>query len=170
MHRVPPEPHRPHAERLRRVPRDREPGAHEALPGVIVGVDGGAGYDVVTEAVRGYVGPQLGLPQAFGAFGGVELGYAEELGFWSGRTGWASTLLSPFSSLRLVTRASSFESEAIGDSVREIALMTLADAPILPWLTVRARAQVQTALLPLDGSKREAPSLLVADVGITGSM
>ncbi len=141
---------------------------------LVIGADSGAGYDVATRSARGYAGPMVELPTAFGTLGGLELGYAEEADVakirWSGRTAYLAATVSPLDVVRIVTRASYFEDAAINDSLREAALMTLIDAPVLPWLSVRGRAQVQAALAPLDGSTRASPTTLVADLGLSGSL
>lgn len=142
----------------------------QASPWLVVGGASGLGIDELSGEVRGWAGPEVGLPQAFGSLGGLQIGWLEELGFWSGRSAYVSTTLAPFSVLRVTTRASYFENEAVGDSVREAALMTFIDAPLLPWLSLRGRAHAQGALPSLDGVARATPGLLIVDVGVSGAM
>lgn len=139
-------------------------------PWLVVGASGGAGFDTVRQVARGWVGPELGLPTAFGSFGGLDVGYAEELGEWPGRTAWVGTNLAPIEQLRIITRVSYFESEALGDSLRELGLMAIVDAPVLDWLGLRLRAYGQQAMPSADGFKRVTPSLLTAELAVTGQL
>ena len=141
---------------------------------LVLGADAGVALDVPTAAARGYAGPVLGLPRAFGAVGGLELGYFEESALsslsWSGRSAYVAATMSPLEALRVVTRVWYFEDAAPNDSLREVALMTLLDAPVLPWLSLRGRFQVQQTLAPLDGSARKSPTAFIGDVGVSGSL
>ena len=137
---------------------------------LVVGGLGGVGIDITTPVARGYVGPTLGLSQAFGTWGGLEVGYLEELGNFAGRSAYVSTSLSPARIVRIITRVSYFETEALGDSLRETTLMTLLDAPLLPWLSLRGRVQGSGALAPMDGSNRATPVAVLADVSVHGEI
>lgn len=131
---------------------------------------GGVGVDSDGAVARGYVGPQLGLPLAFGPLGGVELAYLEELGTFGGRSAYVSSVLTPWSALSVYVRASYYENDALGDPLREGALATMLEAPVLPWLSFRGRAQVQQSFAPADGSLRAEPSLLLVDLAVAGSI
>ncbi len=144
--------------------------SYDLGPAVSLGVVSGAGYDVAADALRVYLGPQVELPKALGDFGGLSLGYLEELGFPAGRSAWVSAKLVPFPMLDVLVRTSYFENAALGDDYREAALMTILDAPVLPWLSLRGRAYLQQALPAADGTVRSAPSLLTADLGVTGTL
>ena len=150
-------------------------------PWLTLGVLSGAAFDVAGTA-RGWLGPEVGLPQAFGAAGGLDFGYLEELtgaaagapgavtnGF-PGRSAWLGATVMPVSPLRLLTRVSYFETQALGDSYREATLMILADAPLFPGLEVNARTWLQQALPAFDKEARSAPTVLVAEVAVTGSI
>ena len=136
---------------------------------LVLGATSGAGYDLVTERARGYAGPQVGLPAAFGSFGGLEVGYLEELGDLAGRSAWMSTTITPVSALRIISRVSYMETVALGDSFKEAGFMLLVDAPVLPWLTVRGRSYVQQGLPSLDGTLRNSPTTLFADLALSGA-
>lgn len=135
-----------------------------------LGATAGAGYDLVSEALRGYAGPEIGLPELFGAWGGMDLGYLEELGSWPGRSGWVGAQLRPVSILRIGTRVSYFETEAQGDNVRETAMMLYVDAPVLPWLNIRGRGFVQQGLPTLLDVVRATPTVIMADLAVTGTL
>jgi hypothetical protein len=141
-------------------------------PWLSLGADSGIGIDLTTRETRGYAGPVVGLPTAFGGFGGLEIGYAEELdakSLWDGRNAYVSTVTS-FGAFHVVTRASYFEDAAPNDSLREAALMTLVEAPLTSWLAVRGRGEVMSTLPTVDGSARATPTTLVGDLGLTGSL
>lgn len=156
--------------------------AWELGPWLSLGATGGAAWDTVTDTTRAFVGPELGVPQAFGDLGGIQIGYVEEIGLdkvdeagavkangWPGRSAWASARLA-FPFLSVMTRASYYESAALTDWYREMGLTALVDAPVLPWLSIRARFYGQQALPTLDGSLRSLPTAGMADLALTGSL
>lgn len=128
----------------------------------------GLSHDLVGAIPRGYLGPEVGLPRAFGAIGGLEAGYLAELGDASGCSAWIATTMTPWSSWRWTTRVSYFETLALGDPLRETGLTTSLDAPLLPWLALRGRAYVAQGL-PSYGL-RDLPTILTGDLGISGSL
>lgn len=146
----------------------------EALTDLRVGLVSGLGFDNLSAAFRGFLGPELELPRAFGALGGLGVGYLEEFGSSAGRSAWVATSLGFLPVLSLTARASYFATApfeaAVGDSFREIGLMTLLDAPILPGLSLRGRAYAQQALPDVHGSARAAPTTLLVDLAATGTL
>ena len=151
-------------------------------PWLSLGAMGGAAWDTVTGTTRAFVGPELGVPQAFGDLGGIQVGYVEELGLdkvddagavkgngWPGRSAYASARVA-FPFLSVSTRASYYESAALTDWYRELGLYALVDAPILPWLSLRARLYGQQALPTLNGTLRSLPTGGMADLALTGSL
>jgi hypothetical protein len=144
--------------------------AYTVAPWLVLGATAGVGHDLVLEVTRGYAGPEVGLPQAFGALGGLDIGYLEELGHWPGRSAWLSAHLTPLAVLRILTRVSYFETEALGDSLREGGLMTMVDAPLLPWLSVRGRGYVQQGMPSATGEARAVPTVFMADLALSGSL
>lgn len=154
----------------------------ELGPWLSLGGMAGGAWDTVSQTTRVFVGPELGVPQAFGDLGGIQLGYVEELGLdrvdsagtvkgngWSGRSAWASARVG-FPFLSFQTRVSYFESWALTDWYREMGLWALADAPLLPWLSLRARLYGQQALPTLNGTLRSTPTAGMADLALTGSL
>lgn len=152
---------------------------------VTIGALGGVGYDVASESTRAYVGPEVGLHRAFGSWGGLDVGFLEELGgpnsgpngpegAIGGRSAWVTGNFTPttiLQGLRVLARVSYLDMNALGDSYREVGLMTIADAPVLPavpWLSARARLYLQQSLPSFDGAARNAPQLMMADVSIRG--
>ena len=144
--------------------------AYQLLPGLVLGGSAGAGFDDVAGTVRGYAGPEIGLPRALGPNGGLAFGYLEELGDWPGRSAWVSAHAAQVSLLSVVTRLSYFETVALGDSFREAALMLVADAPLLPGVSIRGRGYLQQALPSIDGAARATPTLVMAELAITGAL
>lgn len=134
-------------------------------PWLSLGAQGGLAADAEYGTVRGWAGPEVRLPRLLGEMGGLGVGYAEELGALAGRNGWAQVDFSPFSVVTLWTRAAYLESEAAGDALREGALFAGLEAPLLPWLALRARAHALMALPALDQSARATPTVLAADGG-----
>lgn len=135
-------------------------------PWLSLGAQGGVAADAEYGAVRGWVGPEVRLPRLLGELGGLGVGYAEELGAFAGRNGWVQLDFAPFSVLTLWTRAAYLESEAPGDTLREGALFAGLEAPLLPWLSLRARAHGLMALPAFDGSARPTPTALAGDGGV----
>lgn len=134
---------------------------------LVLGAQGGVAADPEWGMVRGWVGPELRLPRLFGGLGGLGVGYAEELGAFAGRNGWVQVDFSPFSLLTLWSRAAYLESEGSGaDSLREGAVFAGLEAPLLPWLSLRARAHGLMALPAFDGGPRATPTLLAGDGGL----
>jgi hypothetical protein len=137
---------------------------------ISLGATGGAGFDFTAQRARGYAGPEIGFPELFGSWGGMDVGYLEELGDWPGRSGWLSAHLAPLSVLRFGSRLSYFETQAFYDSLRETAVMLFVDAPVVPWLTLRGRTYVQQAMPTLAPLPRSTPTVVMADLSITGNL
>jgi hypothetical protein len=131
-----------------------------------IGALSGAALDESQGIERLWVGPELRVPLGIG---GVDFGYLEELGDFGGRSGWAGGWVSPFSILRLAGRLSYFENNFVGDASRETTFLFMADAPVLPWLTLRGRGFVLQGLPALDGAARAQPTRVMADLGVSAS-
>ncbi|MBM4280893.1 MAG: hypothetical protein FJ137_09055 [Deltaproteobacteria bacterium] len=150
-----------------------------AAPWIVVGGSGGVAIDAATETTRAFVGPEVALPQLFGGVGGVALGAQEEPGTTWGRSAWLQTNLRPLGAdgaLWWGTRLSWFEHETayrapavLAGALREVLVMTFVDAPILPGLALRGRAQSLFDLAELDGYGA-TPTGLFVDVGVSGAL
>ena len=154
---------------------------YRPVPWFGFGASGSVAYDTTSDTTRAFVGPQLELPTMFGDAGGMQVGYVEEFGLtkvkdgaevpggWPGRNAWLSAHLRlPF--LSFMTRASYYESEAPRDWYRELGMSVWADAPILPWLSVRTRLYGSQALPSFGGEVRATPTVGMADLSVTGSL
>ncbi|MBI1947661.1 MAG: hypothetical protein HYS27_18380 [Deltaproteobacteria bacterium] len=149
------------------------PGAHHGdvsatwstTPWLALGARAGVAGDAEYGELRGYAGPEVRLPQLLGGLGGLGVGYTEELGAFSGRTGYVHADFAPFSVLSMWARAAYLETAGQGDPLREGALFTGLDAPLLPWLSLRARAHTLMALPAFDKSARATPTVLAVDAG-----
>jgi hypothetical protein len=132
---------------------------------------GGGALDIRTEALRGWVGPEVGFPRMFGDVGGVSVLYLEELGsVHAGRSAALTASVRPLSILAFTGRASYGEVSAIGDAVREGSLLLIADAPLTSWLSVRALGQTMMVFPAFDDVARATPTSLLFDVGVTGTL
>lgn len=155
--------------------------AYRPVPWFGFGASGSVAYNTQSDSTRAFVGPQLELPTMFGDAGGMQLGYIEEFGLTKikndvevpggipGRNAWVSARLR-FPFLSFATRATYYESEAPRDWYRELGMSVWADAPILPWLSVRTRLFGSQALPSLGGEVRATPTNGMADVSVTGSL
>ncbi len=154
---------------------------YRPIPWFGFGASGSIAYDTMSDTTRAFVGPQLELPTMFGDAGGMAIGYVEEFGLtqdkagvevpggWPGRNAWLSARLR-FPFLRFSSRASYYETEAPRDWYRELGLSVWADAPILPWLSVRTRLYGSQALPSFGGEVRATPTVGMADLSVTGTL
>jgi hypothetical protein len=67
---------------------------------------GGTSKDLGSGLDRSWVGPMLDLPRILFGWGGVSLGYLEEMGWTDGRSAWIQAVARPWARLRLLTRVS----------------------------------------------------------------
>jgi hypothetical protein len=148
-------------------------------PWLVVGGSGGVALDAATTTTRGFVGPEIALPQAFGPLGGLALGGQEEPGETWGRSAWLQTNLRPLGvdvPVSWNTRVSWFEHESayrragvLDGALREVMVMSFVDAPVLPWLSLRGRGQSMFDLADVDGFGA-TPVGLFFDVGVGGTL
>jgi len=146
---------------------------------LVVGGSAGFAADAATTTTRSFIGPEVALPVAFGALGGLSLGGQEEPGEAWGRSAWLQTSLRPLgadSPVSWNTRVAWFEHEAAYRSVdvldgtlREVMVMTFVDAPVLPWLSIRGRGQSLFDLAGVDGVGA-TPANLFFDLGVSGAL
>lgn len=141
----------------------------EVLPGWRVGAFGGAGLNDATARTRAWVGPEVSVTNAFGSLGGFDVGYQEELGDWPGRSGWLGTRFN-LAPVVLHSRVFMGEHAAFDDAYREVGMTMIADAELLPGLSLTARVNGHQGLPALMESSRATPTVVVGDVALRGSM
>lgn len=165
------------------APLSQDFDAHEAVPTVLgahhgeviaswsttpwlsVGARAGITADLEGQEPRGWVGPELRLPALWWGVGGLAVGYSEELGAFPGRNAFLQVDLAPASIVSLWSRAAYLESEGLGEPLREGAVFAGLDAPLLPWLALRARAHALLALPAFGKAPRATPTTLAAEGG-----
>ncbi len=150
-----------------------------AVPWLVLGGSGGVAVDAATATTRGFVGPEIALPLLFGGVGGLAFGAQEEPGTLWGRSAWMQTNVRPLGAdipVSWATRLSWFEHESayrtvdvLDGTLREAMVMTFIDAPILPGLAIRGRAQSLFDLADRDGFGA-TPTGLFFDVGVSGAL
>lgn len=124
-------------------------GTWDLTSGLTLSFAGGLAADVDSALTRGYVGPELSLPRAFGAVGGLSFSYLEQLGWSAGRIAAAQASLLLWRRVQLVGRLSYFMELPQGAAAfnQEGGLFAYASAPLTSWLSLRLSA---LARLPLD--------------------
>ncbi|MBI5549395.1 MAG: hypothetical protein HY901_36375 [Deltaproteobacteria bacterium] len=115
---------------------------------ITLGASGGWAEDVEQDLSRGFIGPQLGFPRLFGDVGGLSLGYAEEIGWASGRTGWLQAAFTPAQRWRVLARLSYVQDSFEGaEAQRDLGMFLIASAPLVSsWLSVRVSLAGQLGL------------------------
>jgi hypothetical protein len=58
----------------------------------------------------------------------------------------------------------------VKDPIRDLSFMLLADAPLLPWLSLRGRGWVQQVLPNVGPLARTRPTSIMADLAVTGQL
>ncbi|MGC4114755.1 MAG: hypothetical protein QM765_09125 [Myxococcales bacterium] len=141
----------------------------DVVPALSLGLSGGFAHDAEVGRARGYVGPELGLPQLFGARGGLTVGYAEEFGWTGGRTGWLQAALLPSPRWRVLARASYFQDVPGGGApdTHEVGLAASLDAPLVTWLSLRLSLAGRVGL---DGGESDTPLGFVGSLGLRGQL
>jgi hypothetical protein len=127
--------------------------------------------DLNNGAMRGLVGPELGLPELFGGYAGLSVMMLEELGsLHAGRFAAATLTVRPASVLSISLRGSGSEAATTDDPVREGSLAMLIDAPLFTWLSFRLGGQLLTTMPTLVDMPRAAPTGLLLDASVTGAL
>jgi hypothetical protein len=119
--------------------------AWDPRPWISLSVVGGVdSTDGSSDATRGYVGPEIGLPLLFRGRGGIAVGYREELGWFLGRTVYAQLNGAIGSRFHAYGRLSYFEDRPSGGTgdvpYRELGAYFFAEGRILRWLSARLSA------------------------------
>jgi hypothetical protein len=113
----------------------------ERLGWLHVRLVGGDFRDVSTAIRRSWVGPELAAPRLLGRWGGLSLGYAEELGYLAGRHAWLQgDFLLPRTHLlaRATFAMDSRPSPLVADSAAGLTLGAATD--LASWLRLRLTA------------------------------
>ncbi len=134
-------------------------------PWLSLGARAGLAADLEGAELRGWAGPELRLPELWWGLGGLGVGYAEELGLFPGRNVFVQVDLVPSSLLALWSRVAYLESEGTSEPLREGAVFAGLDAPLLPWLALRARANAALTLPALGKNPRATPTTVAAEGG-----
>jgi hypothetical protein len=145
-------------------------GAWDLTSGLTLSLAGGLAADLDSALTRGYVGPELSLPRAFGAVGGLSFSYLEQLGWSAGRMAAAQASLLLWRRVQLVGRLSYFMELPQGAAAynQEGGLFAYASAPLTSWLALRLSA---LARLPLDWAAGGAiVPALSASAALAGSL
>jgi hypothetical protein len=131
---------------------------------------GGGAVDVVTGAVRAWVGPDVTLPRALLGLGGLSLSYREELGDVAGRAAWGRVWVDGLERTRLSSTTMVFEDASPIEASRELLVSGRGDFGLLRWLSVGASARTQLALPSLQERAVAHLPVVVAELSVTGSL
>jgi len=109
---------------------------------------GGFSRDVAANVDRTWVGPEASAPRLFGRWGGLGVGYAEELGYLSGRSAWLQADLILAQSTRLLARLHwMMDSRPSPLQAMQNAGTTLGlVSDLAPWLRLRVSASARVGL------------------------
>ncbi len=86
----------------------------EAAPWLTLSGVSGLAKDLTTGVSRQFAGPEVGLPQLFGAVGGASIGFSAEGGSTGGHTAWVQILTNRPRWLQALLRGSWFQTRSLG--------------------------------------------------------
>ncbi len=115
-------------------------GAVELWSFLRVGATGGLSRDAASGLDRTWGGPELGIPRLFGRRGGLVVGYLEEGGWLAGRSAYGQLVARPWSSLRLLGRATWAHEKTLGADRDEVGVLASAAAELGRHLGLRLSA------------------------------
>jgi len=137
-----------------------------------LGANIGHAGDVQTGLHRTFGGPELGFPRAFGAHGGILLGYQQEAGHLGGKSAYLQLVASPFNQLHLLERVSWFQNLANGapSPNYEAGFYSSLDWMFASWIGLRASVLGRFSLDAVNTSDGTAgrPYGLVVSANLTG--
>ena len=114
--------------------------AWDAADWITLSAVSGLSTDLVSSLNRQYFGPEVGLPQLFGALGGASIGYAQETGWSSGHDAWAQ-IITRTRALQLLARLSWFRTGGLEPTAdNEIGGYLHVSAQVGPFVTLRLAA------------------------------
>lgn len=119
-------------------------GSYEVSPGLLLGVRAGVATDFFSALTQLRGGPELIAPSLFGGPVSLGVGYAEELGWLRGRSGWFSFGVTAGSVFRVVSRTSLFHQQATVEAagLASAELSQSFAVEVAPWRFLRARVVV----------------------------
>lgn len=119
-------------------------GSYEVSPGLLLGVRAGVASDFFSTLTQVRGGPELIAPSLFGGPVSLGVGYAEELGWLRGRSGWFSFGVTAGSFFRVVSRTSLFHQQATAEAagLDSAELGQSFAVEVAPWRFLRARVVV----------------------------
>lgn len=118
---------------------------------------GGFSRDVAAGVDRTWVGPEASAPRLFGRWGGLAAGYAEEIGYLSGRSAWLQADLALARSTRLLARlhwmmdARLSPLQAMQNAGTTLGLVS----DLAPWLRLRVSASARVGLAVNEGASTD---------------
>lgn len=146
-----------------------------ATPSLSLGMTSGTDFEATTNLQRGYVGPELALPRAFGNHGGLAVGYQQDFGWSQGRLGFLQLTGQALSRVQLVGRFSYFDSYSPTQPrlLRELGAFLSARAQLTQFLGVRGSLLVRGGLGGNSASSEDGTGErlgLVGDLALTGRL
>jgi hypothetical protein len=140
-----------------------------ATPSLSLGMIGGTALEATTDLQRGYVGPEVALPRAFGRHGGLAVGYQQDFGWSQGRLGYVQLTGRAFSRLQLVGRISYLDSYYPAQPwlMRELGGFVSVRAQLTEFLIVRGSLLVRGGVGGNSASSEEGTA---GRVGIIGGL
>lgn len=131
-------------------------GTIAVAPWLWLGVTGGVASDFVAGLTQGRVGGDVTLPGVLGRGSALAVGYAEELGWLRGRSGWLQATVQLFGRARLLTRTSWLQQVGEGLAANDLAETLSFEVAIFRWLWARASVSGRTQLEAATGPTRTA--------------
>ncbi|MBL8921999.1 MAG: hypothetical protein JNJ54_24330 [Myxococcaceae bacterium] len=113
----------------------------QLTPALVVGLRGGVARDFTSTLTQLRAGPELSMPGLFGGPVSLGLGYAEEVGWLRGRSGWFNLSVTAGSFFRVLSRTSFFHQQptAGAEGLFAAELGQSLSLEVTPWRFVRAR-------------------------------
>lgn len=127
---------------------------------------GGFAHDVGASQTRSWVGPELAAPRLFGRWGGMAVGYAEEISYLAGRSAWIQGDLALLARTRLLARASWFMDSRPSPLVamQSAGLLLSSSSDLTPWLRLRLSALGRFGFAADEGSKSDSGGSVFANL------
>ncbi len=141
---------------------------YSGFSAITLGLSGGFGHLSADDQLRGFAGPEIGLPRLFGDTGDLSIGYQEALGFVPGRTVWAQAILHPIADLEVFARLSYLEDRVEGRSLEELGAFVHAD--FSAWTHFRVRATILGTVPVWDIGELGSPIGFFGQLSLVGEL